>query len=715
MKFPVKKLITLGFGISVLALSLTGWLSYRLTQRATATLDAVAHTQEVIGMLVSVNASLREVELEQRGFLLSGAVSFLADRTNAIQELELNLAELRRLTRDNQNHQRALGRLEPLIVERLNLADDRIALYQQEGAAAALAVAVGPGEAFRNQIRWILDEMRAEENQILLQREHEARARAQSSLRIIAFSSGLAILIGLLAVIVLRHDLKLREQTERELLESRSLLESILDHTPALVFIKDLQGRYLFVNRRFEQVAGRPRAELRGKTVFDVAPPELAAVAQTHQQTVLVTQGPVELEETVHYPDGLRPHLAVKFPLRDATGEIYATAGISTDITARKKAEAERDRFFTLSLDLLCIAKPDGYFKTVSPAVTPLLGWTQEEFLARPFLDFIHPDDREATRQAAEQHFQSDAPLLHFENRYQHKDGSWRVLSWCATRHEQLVYATARDMTAQRATAEQIIKLNAALQSRAAQLEAANQELEAFSYSVSHDLRAPLRHIDGFVDLLAKQNADKLDERGKRYLKIITGAARQMSTLIDDLLVFSRMGRAELRQHPVDLNALVHEAVAGLQTELAGRQVTWQIAPLPTVHADAAMLRQVFVNLIANAVKYSRPRNPAVIEIGCGPETPTEREFYVRDNGVGFDMEYAPKLFGVFQRLHRSEEFEGTGIGLANVRRIILRHGGRTWAEGKIDAGATFHFTLPKSPEHKSHGPPQTYSAGGRQ
>ena len=229
----------------------------------------------------------------------------------------------------------------------------------------------------------------------------------------------------------------------------------------------------------------------------------------------------------------------------------------------------------------------------------------------------------------------------------------------------------------------------------AEQLEAANKELESFCYSVSHDLRAPLRALTGFGELLVKNASGNMDEKGRHYLNVIIESAGQMGRLIDDLLSFSRMGRVEMAKTEVCLERLVNDAQKELQPATEGRDIVWEIGQLPQVYGDPAMLRLVFVNLISNALKFTKPRHRTRIEIGTVPGDRDETVVYVRDNGVGFDIKYADKLFCLFQRLHRQDEFEGIGVGLANVRRIIQRHGGRTWAEGSLDEGANFYFSLP--------------------
>lgn len=259
---------------------------------------------------------------------------------------------------------------------------------------------------------------------------------------------------------------------------------------------------------------------------------------------------------------------------------------------------------------------------------------------------------------------------------------------------------TMRDSLAK--TASEVRTVSGQIAERTTQLEAANKELEAFTYSVSHDLRAPLRHIDGYVDLLVSRCRDGLSDKGLHYVDTIASSAREMGILIDELLQFSRTGRAELRRESVDMSRALQEALIPIKEGSAGRSIEWIIGELPSVRGDFVLLRQVWANLLGNAVKFTRQRDVARIEVSAR-EGNGEITFLVADNGVGFDMQYANKLFGVFQRLHSQEEFEGTGIGLANVQRIIARHGGRVWAEAVVDQGATFYFTLPNNKE-ANHG-----------
>lgn len=382
-----------------------------------------------------------------------------------------------------------------------------------------------------------------------------------------------------------------------------------------------------------------------------------------------------------------------------------AVIAIQRDLVGRRRAEEalrrseeELDRFFTLSLDFLTIAGADGYFKRVSGGVTDILGWTPAEFIAQPYLDLVHPEDRAATEVEARRQIEGGEKVMRFENRYRHKDGSWRVLSWRSVpAGDGLMYGAARDVTEWKRVDDEIRRLNRGLREHAEQLELSNKELEAFSYSVSHDLRAPLRHIEGYLEMLQHELGPGLSGDAARFVTTISASARKMNALIDELLSFSKMGRQAMLSEDLELGPIVADVRRELELVTRDRNIVWKIGVLPRVKGDRAMVRQVLANLLGNAVKYTRPRHPAEISIAAAGEENDRAIIVVRDNGVGFDMKYAEKLFGVFQRLHREKDFEGTGIGLANVQRIIARHRGRVWAEAKLDAGAAFYFTLEKS------------------
>ena len=261
--------------------------------------------------------------------------------------------------------------------------------------------------------------------------------------------------------------------------------------------------------------------------------------------------------------------------------------------------------------------------------------------------------------------------------------------------HAVAILETNNDVSDRRRREEAIRMLNDQLEIKTADLESSNKELEAFAYSVSHDLRAPIRHVVGYAQLLQKHSSSALDEKSNRYMMTILESAQRMGMLIDDLLAFSRIGRAEAREATVNLDLLVKEVLSEVQQDTNGRNIAWKISALPDLYGDRSMLRLALVNLISNAVKFTRTRSESEIEIGCLENGKDEVVVFIKDNGVGFDMKYVDKLFGVFQRLHPADAFEGTGIGLATVQRIIHRHGGRVWAEGLVDRGATFFLSVP--------------------
>jgi PAS domain S-box-containing protein len=355
-------------------------------------------------------------------------------------------------------------------------------------------------------------------------------------------------------------------------------------------------------------------------------------------------------------------------------------------------------KFFTLSSDMLCVANTEAYFTHLNPYFCQLLGYSEEELISRKFLDFVHPDDVESTVQEVTK-LSAGINTINFVNRYRCKDGSYKYLQWSSTPDTKTgeIFAVARDITEQRQHEEEIMQLNKSL-------EEALREMESFSYSVSHDLRAPVRAINGFARIITDKHSQQLNDEGKELLSIINTESNRMGKLIDDLLSFSKLGKKELQQTMIPMKELAHDAVMEVQLlHHNNENIHVEIGTLPDAWCDRSLMRQVFINLVSNAIKFSMHKPQAVIHIGY-----TENEhmitYFVKDNGAGFDMKYYDKLFGLFQRLHSHEEFSGIGIGLANVQKIVNRLGGLVWAEGKVNEGATFYFSLPrKAPPSSIH------------
>ncbi len=513
-------------------------------------------------------------------------------------------------------------------------------------------------------------------------------------------------------VVVAIADVTARKRSD----ELAARLAAIVASSSDAIIGKDLDGIVTSWNVGAEAVFGFAAADMVGRPITRLIP-----AARIHEeQTILerIRRGePVRHFETQRqHADGRLLDVSITVsPIRDGEGKVVGASKVARDVTEAKRVQGalrESEERLRLAIDAARLGTWETNYRTGklvwSRRQEEMMGFAPGTFpgTLEAFLALVHPDDRERLAEAQREAMKPGGSYQ-AELRFVRQDGSLR---WGFVRGQVLrgpdgqperMLGIELDVTERRQTEEAVRRLNAELElrvrERTAQLESANKELESFSYTVSHDLRAPLRAINGFSLAVEEDYGALLPEEGRRFLQKVRDGASRMGCLIDDLLAFSRLSRTPLDRRAVDAEAIVREALAELGWPIAGRAIELRAGAMPVTEADPALLKQVWVNLLSNALKYTRKRAHAVIETGC-VEQGGETVFFVRDNGSGFDPRYAHKLFGVFQRLHRAEDYEGTGVGLAIVQRVVHRHGGRVWAESALESGATFYFTLGAAP-----------------
>jgi PAS domain S-box-containing protein len=527
------------------------------------------------------------------------------------------------------------------------------------------------------------------------------------------------------------RDITEHKLAEKALRESEERFRATFEQAAVGFSHVALDGSWIRVNQKLCDILGYPREELLNLTFQDITHSDDLDRDVEHLHRMLESETDAySTEKRYIRKDGSLVWINLTTSLlRDPSGEPRYFISVTEDITERKRVEEEltlsEERFRNiveqspLSIQIL---SPDGSTLRVNRAWEKLWGVTFEEFNS---IGYNMLEDQQLVERGIMPYIKRGfageptliPPIIYDPNETSpdmtaHEDSQRWVRAFIYPVKDDAgnireITLIHEDITERKHAEEEIRQLNEELEQRVrqrtAQLEEVNRELESFSYSVSHDLRAPLRHIGGFAQMLQGRASSALDETSQRYLNTIVESADRARELIDDLLALSRMGRTEMRPTRVDMNRLVRETLNGLEFETNGREIVWEIGELPEVRGDPSMLRLVMQNLLSNALKYTRARQQAMIEVVGSTESEEEAVFFVRDNGVGFDEAYTDKLFGVFQRLHHTEEFEGTGIGLATVRRIVQRHEGRTWAEGQVGSGATFYFSLPL-PDARDHG-----------
>jgi PAS domain S-box-containing protein len=716
---PVEIKILSAFLLAMSLLLFGGTYTYRTSVEFANSVQWVAHTQDVRATLATLYASLAGAELAQRDYLLTTQHAQLDEYVRLVDVVQQRVAELARVTSDNAAQQRDRAALESLVDKRLHELAGVLTAYQSYGLPAAREVLRQSRlSSSTEDVRVITGRMDAVEARLLAERQGAAVRVRRTTLISLLVTLALASAIFIVLFRGVHREMLARRGAEHALRGSEEYNRSIVDSSPDCLAI-------LTTDARVSQMTPQ------GLRLMEV--PDFRAIANTdwfafwsgEDQSAARRAVAAALAGSAGRFQGYCPTRTgtpkwwdvIVMPVQNGDGKTEQMLSVARDITEVKNAETKltaANRFLDSlieNLPVMVFIKDARTFCYVrqNRAALNLLGLEQHDVIGkldRDFLpaeqaDFILAKDREVL--AAGRLIDVPEQSIHTRLLGVRTLHTMKMPILDERGTPEFILGISVDITERKLAESAVRELNAALSAKAAQLEAANKELESFSYSVSHDLRAPLRAIDGFALMLEEDYKEqRLDAEGLRYLSVIRQNSRRMGALIDDLLAFSRLGRQPVAQGEVNVDSLVREVVEEvLHTEppvdrsQSAAAPHIEVEPLPPARGDRGLLRQVWANLIANAVKYSSKAARPFIQVS-GRQVGAESHYSIRDNGVGFDMEYAEQLFRVFQRLHRADEFSGTGVGLAIVHRVVTRHGGRVWAEGKVDQGAVFSFALPR-------------------
>ena len=683
----------------------------------------IVYGEQVVSDIYGLLIEVIDAQAHARGYVISGdeqiKTDYLENKTNSNAKLEA----LRKLMADNPHQQQQFARIEASINAEFQWLHQAVDIERTGITDAVRSKRVAHGEGLMDSLRSTLDQIANEHRQLTQQLKRETEGVDALFYRIIFFSTLISLMIFLSVIFRLNFAVSESKQAEQALKKSAVLLNEMGRLAKVGGWEFNVETRKVVWT---EEVYRIHEVDVTYKPTVDTgiefyAPASRPIIAQAVQRAIEYGE-PYDAVLEFITAKGNHRWVQTSGKAYQEHGKTLTVFGTFQDITERKSAEImlhnSEARLQTIVENLsegLAVSDLDGQLLHFNRAALDLHGFTTldecRQYLSK-FADTFELSAMDGTVLSLDQwplaRVLRGENLHNLEVRIRHIQAGWqRIFNYGGTLVRDtagqplLAILTISDITERKQAEAEIRQLNAELEqrvaARTAQLQAANTDLEGFSYSVSHDLRAPLRAIDGFAAILREDYASRLDDEGRRLFQVVSDNAKKMGQLIDDILAFSRAGRFELHLTALDMNALAQQVWQELEPQRAGRIIEFRLGDLPSASGDPAAVRQVWQNLLGNAIKFTRGREPALIEVG-GTSEAGETIYHVRDNGAGFDMAYANKLFGMFLRLHGMDEFEGTGVGLAIVKRFIMKHGGRVWAEGKTGEGATFWFSLPHTP-----------------